>query len=145
MPLSAEQINQLEDKWWKLTEPILSGILTGSGNRFLNAQISSTFWAAMCNLNFKVRLEELLDGYDMFIADEWSVFLPKYLIEQKLYDGNVIIDLGGETAVRLEHFCFIAKVAAIFYAKHIDSSFEPWAYFVKIDQMYEKFNVAKNV
>ena len=101
----------------------------------------------MCNLKLKVILEEFLDGYDIFIQDEWTVELPKYLIEQKKYDGDVVIDLGGGTrmAVRLEYFCFIAKVAAIFYAKHIDSSFEPWAYFVKIDQMYEKFNVAKNV
>lgn len=95
MPLSAEQINQLEDKWWKLVEPILSGILTGPDSRSLNTLISSTFSTAMCNLKLNVMLEELLDGYDIFIQDEWSVELPKYLIEQKKYDGNVIIDLGG--------------------------------------------------
>ena len=98
----------------------------------------------MCGLRFGAVLDELADGYDIFIQDEWSVELPKFLIEEDEYTGDVVIYLAGmRTSVRLEIFCLVAKLAAIFYEKYVDSQFEPWAYFLKIDQMCEKFRVAE--
>lgn len=138
MRLSAAQTDEYQDKWWAIIEPILSELLTRKNDVYLNVQISSTFGAVMCNLGLVTMLEELLDGYDISIQDNWSVELPKYLIEQKNYDGNVIIDLAGNrNSVRLEHFCFVAKVASLFYARYIDTNFEPWAYFSRIDKFVD--------
>lgn len=142
MSLSVDQANQYQNKWWRLIEPVLLELLTGSDNEFLNEQISSTFWTAMRDLRLGLVLEELAAGYDTFIQDEWHIELPLFLIEENRYFGDVIIDFAGtRTCVRLEHFCFVAKFAAIFYEKYIDQGFKPWAYFVKLDQMCERFGV----
>lgn len=142
MSLSVEQINEYQAKWWKLIDPILSDLLLSPDDDFSNKQICSTFWTAMRGFRFGTVLEELVDGYDIFIQDEWSVELPKLLIEGDDYTGDVVIDLAGNrTFVRLEVFCLVAKFAALFYEKHVDNEFEPWAYFLKIDQMCEKFRV----
>ncbi len=144
MSLSVEQINEYQTKWWKLIDPILSDLLLSPDDVFSNKQICSTFWAAMCGFRFGAVLDELADGYDIFIQDEWSVELPKILIEGDGYTGDVVIDLAGaRTSVRLENFCLVAKFAAIFYEKYVDNQFEPWAYFLKIDQMCDKFRVTQ--
>jgi hypothetical protein len=143
MSLSAAQTSEYHEKWWKLIEPILSELLTSSTDDFLNKQIGSTFFTVMGELRFGEMLEELLGGYDIFIQDEWSVELPKLLIEKENYVGDVIIDLaGGRTPVRLEHFCFVAKIAAIFYARYMDPGFDPWTPFAKIDQFRDEFRVS---
>lgn len=76
----------------------------------------------------------------MWIQDNWAVFLPGYLREEGKYTGDIIIDQSGElTAVRLEEFCLVAKIAAIFYAKYFDPTFRPYDYFLPIDQMCQKY------
>lgn len=144
MSLSAEQINEYQTKWWNLIDIVLSDLLLSSGDIFSNKQICSTFWTAMCGFGLGAVLDELEDGYDIFIQDEWSVELPRLLIEENSYTGDVVIDLAGaRTSVRLEIFCLVAKLAAIFYKNYVDGQFEPWAYFLKIDQMCEKFRVVE--
>ncbi len=145
MSLSVEQISQLEQKWWRLIEPVLSQLFTSLEYTAFNALVSSTFWVPMSQCRYGTMVDELLVGCDMFIQDEWSVELPKLLIDEGNYVGDVIIDLGGaRTPVRLDLFCFVAKIAAIFYAKYIDHDFEPWSCFIEIDVMCEKFNKTKS-
>lgn len=145
MSLSAEKIKEYQVRWIKLIDPILTDLLYSPEDVFLNNQICSTFWAGMCELRLGTMLEELADGYDIFIQDEWSVELPKLLIELDDYSGDVVIDLAGaRTFVSLEKFCLVAKFAAVFYSKFLDRDFDEWGYFTKIDHMCEKFRVAQN-
>jgi hypothetical protein len=143
MPLSTEQVERYGDKWWRLIEPILSE-LTSSDCEFTHVHISSTFWTAMRDSRLDEILEELVEGHQIFIQDEWFVNLPEYLISEKRYSGDVVIDFSGlQIPVCLKDFCLIAKIAAIFYAKYILPDFKPWSYFARLDQVILRFEIGR--
>lgn len=140
MSSSEKQPNDLRDRWWRLIEPILSEFT--SLDKFSKAQVSSTFWTAMRGAKLEDAFEELLEGHQIFVQDNWDVSLPLHLIEQHEYAGDVVIDVAGtRTPVRLSDFALVAKIAAIFYAKHFKHEYEPWAYFQRLDQLVEKYRV----
>lgn len=140
MSLSEKQLNDLSARWWKLIEPVLSELT--SLDEFSKSQVSSTFWTAMRGRRFEDAFEELVEGYQIFVQDNWDVSLPLHQIEEDAYVGDVVINLGGgRTPVRLRDFTLVAKIAAIYYAKHLEPEFDPWTYFVSLDQLVEKYRV----
>ena len=139
MSLPEQQLTALRDRWWRLIEAILSELTCLDS--YSKTQISSTFWTAMLGAKLQETFEELLEGYQIFIEDNWDVSLPAYLMEQHECVGDIVIDLAGNrTPVRLSDFVLVAKIAAIFYAEHLNPEFEPWAYFERLDQMVEKYS-----
>lgn len=100
----------------------------------------------MRNLKLDVLLDELVEGYQIFVQDEWSVDLPEYLLSINDYSGHAIIDLAGSRVpVSMNDLCLVAKLAALFNAKYISPELKPWEYFVELDQVALKYEIGKSI
>lgn len=106
---------------------------------FLQAAISCTF------NKFPQFLESVGEGVFFQIYEGYFLHLPESLIEDFSYTGDVMICVerwdGKEYVerVKLDEFCFYVKLSAVFYATHVDTNFNPWPYFRKIDAMMENY------
>ncbi len=68
------------------------------------------------------------------------------LIDEGRYNGSLLVAVSNfdgsasKSWIKLDQFCFFLKLAAVFHAKHVDDTFEPWPAFpllTKIEVQYK--------
>lgn len=94
---------------------------------------------------FSVFFEKVLEGLLYQLWERYFVHLPIGLVEDREYQGEVKIacdNFDGRDYrgfVRLDKFCFYVKLAAVFHAKHVNPSFDPWEGFETLDEMQRRY------
>ena len=71
-------------------------------------------------------LEDEEEGYGKYKGEIY--------ISRNNFDGKE--NIGW---IRLDKFCFYVKLAAVFHSKYVDTSFDPWGGFQKLDQMQAEY------
>ena len=95
--------------------------------------------------NFSKFFFHVVDGEFYQYYESHFIHMPKDLIEESVYEGCIEISWdnfdGVERVgkVRLDKFCFYTKLAAVFHAKHVNQSFNPWIGFTKLDAMQRRY------
>jgi hypothetical protein len=94
---------------------------------------------------FAIFFEKVLEGELYQLHEGYFVHLPLSLIDDGEYQGNVEISWNNFDnqehvgVVRLDKFYLYVKLAAVFHARHVDHSFDPWEGFRRLDDMQKQY------
>lgn len=114
----------------------------GEGERYLSEILTIIIGD---KAQFDSFFDKILEAEMYQLGEGYFVHLPKALIDDHEYQGSVEIswnnfdDQEHIGLVRLDKFCFYVKLAAIFHAKYVDDSIDPWKRLPKLDEMQNRY------
>ncbi len=116
---------------------------TNEGEEYLSEVINETIDDN--SYEFQRFFKAVLDKPNYQLAESHFVYLPLGLIPDQEYKGNIEIgvnyfdDIEREGSIPIDKFYFFVKLAAVFHARHVDPSFDPWDGIKKLDELQRKY------
>ena len=120
--------------------------MTNEGEKYLSEVINATIDDNSDErFEFQRFFKAVLDKPNYQLAESHFLSLPLALILNQEYKGNIEIgvdhfdDNVREGSVPIDKFYFFVKLAAVFHARHVDPTFDPWDDFKKLDELQRQY------